>query len=104
LGAKSGGAPTAVAEKLKLPARQTATATTPVVKFPACLDIGFSSATRSEAFFDDVALSMMALGSLLQRKHEQHRLVTHLAQFGGQGEPRRDISRERRRDGEQHGA
>src|SRR5262245_54700234 len=43
LGAKLGGGPSAVAEKL--PARHTATASAPRVKFPACLAIGSSSAT-----------------------------------------------------------
>src|SRR5271170_149879 len=44
--AKLGGAPSAIAEKLKLPARYTALAKTPPVRFPACLDIGSSSATQ----------------------------------------------------------
>src|SRR5439155_18873975 len=41
--AKLGGS--AIAEKLKLPARQTTPARTPTVKDPACLDIGSSSGT-----------------------------------------------------------
>src|SRR5215467_3036903 len=49
LDAKLGGVPSAAAEKLKLPARypakHTAPAKAPRVKFPACLAIGSSSAT-----------------------------------------------------------
>jgi len=42
-----GGVSAAIAETLKLPARQTAPARMPIVKFPACLDIGSSSVTQA---------------------------------------------------------
>src|SRR5262249_50903520 len=55
LGAKLGGRPSAAAEKL--PARYTAPARAPRVKFPACLAIGSSSATLLGAGRQELGLA-----------------------------------------------